>query len=95
MTDLMQFVPFVLMLVVMYVLVIRPQVKEKEAHDKMVASLAKDDRVVAGSGIHGRVVRVDERTLEIEIARGVQIKLDRTSVQRKLGADGNPVEAPK
>jgi preprotein translocase subunit YajC len=85
MNDLLQFTPFVLMLVIMYVLVIRPQVKEKESLERMIASLAKDDEIVTGSGLHGRIVRVGETTFEVEIAKGVVVRLERTGIARKVG----------
>lgn len=80
------FIPFVLMLMVFYFLIIRPQVKEKEAHDRLVAGLAKDDEVVTSSGLHGKVVAVADATLVLEIAKNTRVTLDKVAVVRKLAA---------
>lgn len=93
MSDLLQFTPFVLMLVIMYVLVIRPQVKEKEALEKMIASLAKDDEIVTTSGLHGRIVRVGEATFEVELAKGVVVRIERSGIARKAGKGGKDESA--
>lgn len=83
-----QFTPFFLMLGIMYVLVIRPQTKEREALEQMIAGLAKDDEVVTTSGLHGRIVKVGEATFEVEIAKGVVVRVERSAIARKAGAAG-------
>lgn len=87
MDQLLQIVPFALMFGVMYFLIIRPQVKEKEAHDALIASLVKDDRVVTGSGFHGTIVSVNQDDLTVQIAKNVLVTLDKSAVVRKLAAD--------
>jgi preprotein translocase subunit YajC len=87
MDQLLQIVPFALMFGVMYFLIIRPQLKEKEAHDKLLASLVKDDRVVTSSGFHGTIVSVNQDDLTVQIAKNVLVTLDKSAVVRKLAAD--------
>ena len=83
--SLVDIVPFVLIFGVMYFLILKPQIDEKRAHDQLVASLAKDDRVVTGAGIHGRIVSVAEETLVLEIDSKTRITLEKTAVSRRLG----------
>lgn len=87
MDQLLQIVPFALMFGVMYFLIIRPQLKEKEAHDKLLSSLVKDDRVVTSSGFHGTIVSVNQDDLTVQIAKNVLVTLDKSAVVRKLAAD--------
>lgn len=84
MQDLGGLFPFIMVLGVMYFLIIRPQMKEKEAHDKLVAGLAKDDRVVLRSGLHGRITAVDEDTALVEVAKNVHVTTDKDAVQRVI-----------
>lgn len=87
MDQLLQVVPFALMFGVMYFLIIRPQLKEKEAHDALLASLVKDDRIVTQSGLHGTIVSVNADDLTVQIAKNVSVTLDKSAVVRKLAAD--------
>jgi len=68
---------------IMYVFIFMPQQKEKKAHEAMVAALAKDDRVVISSGIHGRVVSVSEQTVVVEIADRTRVTVDKAAIARK------------
>ncbi len=63
-------------------LVLRPQAKQAREHQSLVNSLKKGDQVVTASGIHGKVASVEERTVQLEVAKGVRIKLDRDKVLR-------------
>ncbi|MCB9681413.1 MAG: preprotein translocase subunit YajC [Alphaproteobacteria bacterium] len=83
MEQLGSLVPFALMFLVMYFLVLRPQAREKEEHDNLVAGLAKDDQVVLGSGLHGKVVAVRDATLVLELGKGVHVTVDKVAVVRK------------
>ena len=85
-------IPMLLVFGVFWFVLIRPQVKEKEAHEALLAGLAKDDQVVTWGGLHGRVVSVADRTVVLEIARGTQITLEKQSVLRKVG-DGSAAKS--
>ncbi len=94
-TDvLMNYLPFILIFLVFYVLVIRPQQKRLSEQDKMVRALKRGDRIVTSSGIHGKVAKIDEKDdfLMLEIAEGVQVKIDRSNVS-SLEAKTEPVPA--
>lgn len=80
-TDmLMSFAPFILIFVVMWFLLIRPQQKKQKEHRAMVAALKRGDRVVTNGGIYGQVSHVADDHLMVEIADGVKIKVVRDAI---------------
>ena len=81
----LQFAPFVLIFVVMWFLLIRPQQKKAKEHRAMVAALKRGDRVVTNGGIYGQVSHVADDHLMIEIADGVKIKVVRDAVSAVPG----------
>lgn len=72
-----------LLFVIFYFLLIRPQQKQMKEHQKLIQSLEKGDEVVTQSGIHGKIVALSERTVILEVAKGVEIKFDRNAIARK------------
>jgi preprotein translocase subunit YajC len=76
-----QFAPLVLRGVIFYFLLLRPEQRRRKDHERLVAALKRGDQVVLASGIHGRVTGVAEKTLSVEIARGVQVQVERSAVQ--------------
>jgi preprotein translocase subunit YajC len=80
----MSFLPLIIIFVIFYFLLIRPQSKRAKEHREMVAKLAKGDEVVAGGGILGRVTDVSESFITVEIADGVAIKVQRHAVTQVL-----------
>jgi preprotein translocase subunit YajC len=80
MGALIQFAPLILIFVVFYFLLIRPQQKRMKDHREMVAALSKGDEVVTAGGIVGKVVKVDEGELAVEIATGVKVRVMRATV---------------
>ena len=79
-----QLVPLILIMVVFYFLLIRPQQKRIKEHKNMVAELKKGDRVVTGGGILGKVVEAKDDILKIEIANGVQVEAKRDTVVNRI-----------
>src|SRR5512141_2558312 len=78
--TLVQMLPLVLIFVVFYFLLIRPQSKRAKEHKAMVAALGVGDEVIAGGGILGKITEVGEQFLTVEIASGVQIKVQRHTI---------------
>ncbi len=80
--------PFVLIIVVMYFLMIRPQQKRQKAHNAMLAAVKAGDEVVTMGGVYGKVAGIDEKdnTLWLKISDEVKIKVDRAAVARVIGA---------
>ncbi|MGE5258468.1 MAG: preprotein translocase subunit YajC [Hyphomicrobiales bacterium] len=74
------FIPLILMFVIFYFLLIRPQQKRNKEHRGMIANLKKGDRIVTSGGLHGRITGMDETTLTVEIADKVRVKVNRGNV---------------
>lgn len=83
-SALMQFLPLVLIFIVFYFLLIRPQTKRAKEHRTMVAALEVGAEVVTNGGILGKVTEVSEQYLTIEIATGVNVKVQRQAVAQVL-----------
>jgi len=77
---LMQFAPFILIFVVFYFLLIRPQQQKAKAHRELVDGLRKGDDVITSSGLYGKVTRVNDDDVTIELAEGVRVKMLKQSV---------------
>ncbi|MDO4641008.1 MAG: preprotein translocase subunit YajC [Neisseria sp.] len=83
---LMQFGPLILILVVFYFLIMRPQQKKFKAHQAMLAELKSGDRVILASGFAGRITRVDEKFFTVEIAKNVEVQVERNAIASKIEA---------
>ncbi|MFW6011197.1 MAG: preprotein translocase subunit YajC [Desulfosalsimonas sp.] len=81
-------IPIILMFVIFYFLLIRPQQKKAKAHQEMINNLKKGDRVVTSGGIHGTITSLDENTATVEIADKVRIKVTRGSIGGVVSAQG-------
>ena len=76
-----QFVPLILIFLIMYFLLIRPQQKKMKEHQAMVESLRRGDQVVTQGGVVGKVVKVrDDGELEVEIAEGVKVRVIQNTI---------------
>ena len=84
MSSLTSMLPLVLMFVVLYFVMIRPQMKRQKEHRAMIDAIAKGDEVVIGGGILGKVARMSEQYLNIEIASGVEVQVQRSAVVQVL-----------
>lgn len=87
--GLAAFVPIILMFVIFYFLLIRPQQKKAKAHQEMINNLKKGDRVITSGGIYGVITGIDETTATIEIADKVRIKVTRPSIAGLNQSGGN------
>ncbi len=83
-SSLMQMLPLVLMFVVLYFIMIRPQMKKQKEHKAMIDALAKGDEVVTAGGMFGRVTKVAESSVSLEIASGVEVQCQRSAVVQVL-----------
>ena len=82
--PLMSFLPLLLVVVVFYFFMIRPQMKRQKEVRKFRESLSKGDKVVTTGGIYGKIVEVKETTIVLEIAKGVQIKVDKNGIVKDM-----------
>ncbi|MCB2124466.1 MAG: preprotein translocase subunit YajC [Rhodobacteraceae bacterium] len=83
---IVQFLPLILIFLIMYFLMIRPQQKKMKEHRAMVEALRRGDQVVTQGGIIGKVSRVKEgeNEIEVEIADGVKVRVVRSTVSQVL-----------
>lgn len=87
--PLMSFLPLLLIIVVFYFFMIRPQVKRQKETRKFRESLAKGDKVVTTGGIYGKIVEVKDTHVILEIAKDVQIKVDKAGIIKDM-SDAQP-----
>lgn len=83
-SSLLSMLPIVLMFVVLYFIMIRPQMKKQKEHRAMVDALAKGDEVVTAGGILGRVSSLGDNFIGVELASGVEVQLQRQAVVQVL-----------
>jgi preprotein translocase subunit YajC len=83
-SSFMSLLPLVLMFVVLYFIMIRPQMKKQKEHRAMVEALAKGDEVATAGGIIGRVTKLGDTYLGVEVAPGVEVQMQRTAVVQVL-----------
>ncbi len=73
-------IPLVLIMVIFYFLLIRPQQKKAKEHSNLISELKKGDTVITGGGFYAKVIDVKDDTLRVEIAEGVRIKVKRDTI---------------
>ena len=82
--SLMSMLPLVLMFVVLYFVMIRPQMKRQKEHRAMVEALAKGDEVATAGGLLGKVTKLGDQHLTVELAPGVEVQVQRSAVTQVL-----------
>ena len=82
--GLLGLLPFVLIIVVFYFLLIRPQQKRQKQHKEMVANLSKGDEVVTNGGTLGKITDVGENFITLEVATGVLVKVQSHAIQAMM-----------
>jgi preprotein translocase subunit YajC len=80
----MSMLPLLLMFVVLYFVMIRPQMKRQKEHKAMIDALAKGDEVATVGGLLGKISRIGDTTLGLELASGVEVNLQRSAVVQVL-----------
>jgi preprotein translocase subunit YajC len=84
MGSLGSMLPLLLMFVVLYFVMIRPQMKRQKEHKAMIDALAKGDEVVTGGGMIGKVSKMGDSYLHVEIANGVEVQVQRSAIVQVL-----------
>src|SRR5215213_5705877 len=77
--------PWLLIFVIFYLLMIRPQQRRMKAHQAAIAAVKKGDDVITAGGIRGRVTKVSDEEAEVEIAQGVRVKVVKATLTQVLG----------
>ena len=86
--PLLNLMPVILIFIVFYFLLIRPQKKTQDEHKKMVAGLKKNDEVITAGGIHGTIMNVKDSTVTLKVDDNVKVEVQKSSVmsmKRKAG----------
>ena len=78
--GLMQFLPIIALFGILYFMMIRPQMKKAKEHKALVAALAKGDEVVTQAGIAGRIAKVGDDFISVEIAEKVEVQIQKSAV---------------
>lgn len=78
--GLMSFLPLIIIFIIFYFLLIRPQMKRSKEHRKLVSELANGDEVVTNGGLLGRITHVGESFVTVEVADQVQVRLQKQAV---------------
>jgi len=84
MSTLTGMLPLIVILLVFFFLMIRPQMKRQKEHNAMISALAKGDEVVTTGGLLGKVTSLSESGISLEIASGVEVQLQRNAVSQVL-----------
>ncbi len=94
---LVSFAPLILIFVVFYFLLIRPQQQKAKDQQKMIANLKRNDEVITSGGLYGKVVALNDKVLTLEIAPNVRVRVERAQVGSlvKAGAPEEPKEKDK
>ena len=82
--PLVNFIPLVLIFVIFYFMLIRPQKQREKDHQKMVNDLSKNDDVVTSGGIHGTVVNVKDKTVIIRVDENVKLEVEKGCIAQVL-----------
>ena len=87
---LMGILPWLLIFVIFYILMIRPQQRRVKEHQAAIAAVKKGDEVITGGGIRGKVTKVSDDEAEVEIAQGVKIRVVKSTISQVLMANTKP-----
>jgi len=77
------FVFMAVILLMFYYIVIMPAKKRQKSHQDLVSALKEGDEIVTAGGLYGRIVKLREESVEVEVAQGVRLKFDRRAIRRK------------
>jgi preprotein translocase subunit YajC len=83
-STLMSMLPLLLMFAVLYFVMIRPQMKKQKEHRSMIEALAKGDEVVTAGGLLGKVSKIGDAYIGVELTAGVEVQLQRSAVVQVL-----------
>ena len=83
-SGLLSLLPFVFIFVIMYYVMLRPQMRRQKEQARLVASLKTGDRVVTASGIHGLISNVKDKTVIVKVADNVKLEMEKTAVTNVL-----------
>lgn len=83
-SSLMSMLPLVLMFVVLYFVMIRPQMKKQKEHKAMIDAIAKGDEVVTAGGVLGKIAKLGDSYVGLEVTSGVEVQIQRSAIVQVL-----------
>ena len=83
-STLISMLPLVLMFVVLYFVMIRPQMKRQKEHKAMIEAVQKGDEVVTAGGLIGKIAKLGDNFIHLEVANGVEVQLQRSAITQVL-----------
>ena len=86
------FLPMILIFVVFYFFMIRPQMKKQKDHKKYIEELGVNSKIVTTAGIHGRIVEVSDTTFLVDVGSGVRIRFDKSAIALDASKAANATE---
>ena len=94
-SPLVTILPFILIFIIMYFLVIRPQQKKSKAHQEMLNKLKKNDEVMTSGGIYGKVISLADNVVTLEVAPNVRIRVHRPQISVVVTGEKAPSKEAK
>ena len=91
-SQLISFLPLVLVFVIFYFLLIRPQQKKTRDHQQMLSKLKKNDEVMTSGGIYGKVTALTDNVVTVEVAPNVRIRVNRPQISTVITGEKNPTK---
>ena len=88
---IIQFAPFILIFIIFWFLIIRPQQKKAKAHRQLLGDLKKGDEVKTDGGVHGTIIKLAEDSITLEISHKVPIRIDRTRIVELIATKREPI----
>ncbi|HEY3663329.1 MAG TPA: preprotein translocase subunit YajC [Chthoniobacterales bacterium] len=85
--PLASFIPIILIFIIMYFVLFRPQMRRAKEQKALVSALKTGDRVVTASGIHGMITNVKDTTVTVKVADNVKIEMEKAAITNVLKAD--------
>ena len=81
--QIQQFLPLILLFVVFYFLILRPQQKRQKDHRQLIESIKQNDVLITIGGMHGKVVKVNDDTVILRIAEKVEVEYDKSAIAKR------------
>ncbi len=94
-SPLVSVLPFVLIFILFYFLILRPQQKQSRQREEMLNSLKRGDEVLTSGGIYGRIINIADDVVTLEIAKGINIKVAKSAITAVLGKKGKNDQGTK
>jgi preprotein translocase subunit YajC len=94
-SQLLSFLPLVLVFVIFYFLLIRPQQKKAKDHQQMLGKLKKNDEVMTSGGIYGKVTALTDNVVTVEVAPNVRIRVHRPQISTVVAGEKTPTKEAK